>query len=66
MFRMMMVLLPVIATTLMGIAVVAVLTMDMQAGWQEIAIAAVAGLVVSGPISWFVGKAVVAKTGWGA
>lgn len=66
MFRMMMVLLPVIATTLMGIAVVAVLTMDMQAGWKEIVLAAVAGLAVSVPISWFVGKQVVAKTGWDA
>ncbi|MEL1252062.1 hypothetical protein [Aurantiacibacter gilvus] len=64
MFRMMMILLPIIATTLMGMAIIAVLTMDMQAGWKEILLAAVAGLVVSLPISWVVGKAVVAKTGW--
>ena len=66
MFRMMMFLLPVIATTLMGISVIAVLTLDMQAGWKEIALAALGGLVVSVPASWFIGKAVVAKTGWDA
>lgn len=66
MYRMMMILLPIVATTLMGMAVIAVLSMDMQAGWQEILVAAAVGLVVSVPISWFVGKQVVAKTGWDA
>ncbi len=64
MFKMMLVLFPVIATSLMGIAVIAVLGMDMWAGWQEIALAAAGGFIVSIPISWWVGKQVIAKTGW--
>jgi len=39
MFRITLILLPIVATTLMGMAVIAVLSMDMQAGWQPIAIA---------------------------
>ncbi|MCB2085153.1 MAG: hypothetical protein H6920_01325 [Sphingomonadaceae bacterium] len=65
MFRMMLVLLPVVATTLMGIAVIAVLSMDMNATWKPIALAAAGGFVVSVPFSWFVGKKIVAATGWG-
>ena len=34
MFRITLILLPIVATTLMGMAVIAVLSMDMQAGWQ--------------------------------
>lgn len=64
MFKMMLVLFPVIATSLMGIAVIAVLGIDMWAGWKEIALAAAGGFVVSIPISWWVGKQVIAKTGW--
>jgi len=64
MFRIMLILFPVIATTLMGIAVIAVLSMNMWSNWQPIVIAAAIGLLMSVPISWFVGKQVVAKTGW--
>ena len=66
MFRMMLILLPIVATSLMGMAVIAVLSMDMNAEWQPIAIAAAAGLIVSFPISWFVGRRIVAVTGWGS
>ncbi len=66
MFRMMLIMLPIVATSLMGMAVIAVLSMDMNAGWQPIAIAAAAGLTVSFPISWFVGRRIVAVTGWGS
>lgn len=64
MFKMMLVLFPVIATTLMGIAVIAILGIDMWAGPREIALSAAAGFVLSIPISWWVGKQVIAKTGW--
>jgi hypothetical protein len=49
-------LFPVIATTLMGIAVIAVLTMDMQSGSQPILWAAIGAFVASIPISWFVAR----------
>lgn len=49
-------LFPVIATTLMGVAVIAVLTMDMQSTSQPILWAAVGALVLSVPISWFIAK----------
>ena len=65
MVRITLILLPIVATTLMGIAVIAVLSMDMQAGWQPIAVASAAGFVLAVPISWFVGRKIVAKTGLG-
>jgi hypothetical protein len=65
MFRITLILLPIVATTLMGIAVIAVLSMDMQAAWQPIAVASAAGFVLAVPISWFVGRKIVAKTGLG-
>lgn len=52
------ILFPVIATTLMGIAVIAVLTMDMQSTSGPILIAAIGALALSVPISWFVAKQV--------
>ena len=64
MFRLMLVLLPIVATSLMGMAVIAVLALDMRAGWQPIALASAAGLVLSIPIAWFIGRKIVAKTGW--
>lgn len=63
MWKLTLALFPVIATTLMGICVVAVLTMDIQSTSQPIIYAALAGFVLSIPVSLFVGKAVVAKTG---
>jgi hypothetical protein len=52
------VLFPVIATTLMGIAVVAVLAMNMQSTWQPILWAALGALIVSLPVSWVVAQQV--------
>lgn len=62
MFRMMMVLLPIIGTTLMGIAVVGVLATNMAATWQPITLAAAAGLVASIPICWLVARQILAQT----
>ncbi|MEE4207408.1 MAG: hypothetical protein V2I39_14025 [Erythrobacter sp.] len=56
MFKIALVLFPMIATTLMGIAVVAVLTMDTQAGMQPIALAALAAFALSVPASWFIAR----------
>tara|TARA_R100001129_G_scaffold70737_1_gene48164 strand:+ start:687 stop:887 length:201 start_codon:yes stop_codon:yes gene_type:complete len=66
MLRITLILLPIVATTLMGMAVIAVLSMDMRAGWQPIAIASAAGFVLAVPISWFIGRKIVAKTGAGS
>ncbi len=61
--RLALMLFPMVATTLMGIAVVAVLTMDIWATGQPILWAAVAGFVAALPISWFIGKQITAVTG---
>jgi hypothetical protein len=61
--RLALMLFPMVATTLMGIAVVAVLTMNIWATGQPILWAAVAGFVVSIPISWLIGRQVTAVTG---
>lgn len=50
------ILFPVIATTLMGIAVIAVLTIDMQAGWRDILWPALTAFAVAVPISWFIAR----------
>lgn len=49
-------LFPVVATSLMGMAVVAVLALDMQSTAQPIAWAALGALVVSLPVSWLVAR----------
>ena len=46
----------VIATSLMGIGVIAVLAVDMHAGWREIALAALAGFTLAIPASWLVAR----------
>jgi hypothetical protein len=46
----------------MGIAVVAVLTMDIWATGQPILWAAVAGFAVSIPVSWWIGRQITAVT----
>ncbi len=61
--RLALMLFPMVATTLMGIAVVAVLTMDIWATGQPILWAAVAGFVVSISISWLIGRQITAVTG---
>jgi hypothetical protein len=55
-------LFPMVATTLMGIAVIAVLTMDIWATGQPILWAAVAGFVISIPVSWWIGRQLTALT----
>lgn len=50
------ILFPVIATTLMGVAVIAVLTIDMQAGWRDILWPALAAFAAALPISWFIAR----------
>ena len=54
MLKLALILHAVIATSLMGIAVIAVLAVDMHAGWKEIALAAAAGFVLAIPASWLV------------
>ena len=66
MFRITLILLPIVATSLMGMAVIAVLSLDMQAGWQPIVLASAAGFIVAIPVSWFIGRKIVAKTGLGS
>lgn len=63
--RLALALFPMIATTLMGIAVVAVLTMDIWATGKPIVWAALGGFVLSIPVSWWVGRQITAVTGSG-
>lgn len=56
MLRITMILFPIIATTLMGIAVIAVLTFDLKAGMQPIVLAALGAFVLSIPASWLVAR----------
>ena len=51
----------VIMTTLMGVAVTAVLTMNMP-GWKPIALAALAGFVVSLPVTWVIANKIESAT----
>ncbi len=60
--RLALALFPMIATTLMGIAVVAVLTVDIWATGAPILWAAVGGFVVSIPVSWWIGRQITAVT----
>ena len=46
----------VIASSLMGIGVIAVLATDMHAGWRGIALAALTGFVLAIPASWLVAR----------
>jgi hypothetical protein len=55
------VLFPVIGTTLMGIFVITILSIDMHAPWEQIALAALGGFVIALPISWFIGRQVLAR-----
>jgi predicted PurR-regulated permease PerM len=55
MFRLMMILHAVVATTLMGIGVTAVLAAGMD-GMQPIVIAAAAGFVLGFPVSWLIAR----------
>ena len=65
MVRLFLILFSMIATTLMGIGIVIVLAMQMNAGWKPIALSALAGFVVSIPVTWLVARQILAKTGAG-
>lgn len=58
MLRLSLILFVMIATTLMGIAVVAVLAMGMGTG-GPILLAAAGGLVISVPVAWLVSRAIL-------
>ena len=51
----------VIMTTLMGVAVTAVLTMILP-GWKPIALAALAGFIVSLPVTWVIANKIESAT----
>ncbi|HQS98556.1 MAG: hypothetical protein B7X90_02930 [Novosphingobium sp. 17-62-19] len=55
MFRLMMILHSVVATTLMGIGVTAVLAAGMD-GMKPIAISALAGFLLAFPVSWLIAQ----------
>ncbi|MBE5074311.1 hypothetical protein IM511_08325 [Erythrobacteraceae bacterium E2-1 Yellow Sea] len=63
MLRLSLALFFVVGTTLMGIGVITVLTMDLQARWQPIAIAAAIGFVIAIPVSMLVARRIVGITG---
>ena len=46
----------IVSTTLMGTAMVAVLTMQQFSGWQPLVGAAAAGLLASLPVTWILAK----------
>lgn len=62
MTRLMMMLFSFISTTLMGSAVVVVLAMGMDTV-RPIALAALAGFVISFPVSWFVARQILSLKG---
>ena len=62
MFRLMFILHTVIATTLMGIGITAVLAMGMV-GTKPIALAAAAGFALACPASWLVARKIGHGTG---
>jgi len=64
MLRLMSILHTVIATTLMGIGITAVLAAGMT-GTRPIAIAAIAGLTAAFPASWLVAQQMVRLSGAG-
>lgn len=53
--RLMWILHAMISTTLMGIGVTAVLTMNLP-GWKPIALAAAIGFAISLPVSWWTAR----------
>jgi hypothetical protein len=58
MLRLALVLFAVIATSLMGAGVIAVLSMGMDTG-RPIVLAALAGFLVAIPVSWLVARAIL-------
>ena len=51
----------VVMTAMMGIAVTAVLTMNLP-GWKPIALAALAGFIVSLPVTWVIANRIESTT----
>lgn len=60
MIRLMMILFSMVATTLMGIGVVVVLTIG-KGTWQPILATAAIGFVLAIPVSWFAAKQMLGK-----
>lgn len=56
MLKIALILFPVIATSLMGAAVITVLTIDMQSGSQPILWAALGAFFASIPIAWLIAR----------
>lgn len=61
MARLFTILFSMIATTLMGVGIIAVLTMGMDT-WKPIVLAAAAGFVVSIPVTWLVSRQLLNAT----
>lgn len=51
----------VVMTAMMGIAVTAVLTMNLS-GWKPIALAALAGFIISLPVTWVIANRIESTT----
>lgn len=62
MARLFWILLAMIATTFMGIGIVAVLAIDQNMTWKPIVFAAAAGFVLSIPVTWLVARQIVSIT----
>ena len=60
MIRLMMILFSMVATVLMGIGVVIVLSIGKDT-WQPISIAAAIGFVLAIPVSWYAAKQMIGK-----
>ncbi len=58
--RLMSALYSIVATTIMGIFVIAVLTMGMITG-RAILVAAVAGLLLSAPVTWLIARSMTSR-----
>lgn len=61
MIRLMAMLFAVIGTTLMGVGVIAVLTMGMDTT-RPIILAALAGFALALPVSWYVARAIIGQS----
>ncbi len=61
MYRLMFVIHAMTMTALMGIFVTAVLTMNLP-GWKPVALAALAGFVLSIPVSWWAAREIVRRS----
>lgn len=60
MYRLMFVIHVMTMTVLMGICVTAVLTMNLL-GWKPVVLAALAGFVLSIPVSWWAAREIVRR-----